>query len=65
MMWSIFLSSLGLVFVLEGVLPFLSPHSWRQVMQQMVMHNNRTLRIIGLSSMLIGLVLVTIARDLY
>ncbi|EKD71504.1 MAG: hypothetical protein ACD_46C00177G0002 [uncultured bacterium] len=65
MVWSILIAALGLLFVFEGILPFLSPRIWRQWMQQMMLQNDRTLRIIGLVSMLIGLLLVSIAHDLY
>lgn len=50
-----FLVALGLVFVIEGLLPFLAPHVWRRLMAQMVIQNDKTLRIFGLVSMLIGL----------
>lgn len=65
MMWSILLSAIGLLFVFEGLLPFLSPRFWRGLMQQMFALNDRSLRMIGLISMLIGLALVCLARDLY
>jgi uncharacterized protein YjeT (DUF2065 family) len=64
-MWSILISTIGLLFVLEGILPFLSPRFWRGLMQQMFALSDKALRIIGLISMLIGLALVCIARDLY
>lgn len=65
MMWSIFITAIGLLFVFEGILPFLSPLFWRRFMQQMFIQSDRVLRIMGLVSMLIGLALVCIARDLY
>lgn len=65
MMWSILLSAIGLLLVFEGILPFLSPPLWRQVMQQMFLQTDRTLRIIGLISMLIGLALVCAAREFF
>ena len=64
-MWSIFISAVGLLFVFEGILPFLSPPFWRRMMQQMTIQGDRVVRIIGLVSMLAGLALVCIARDLY
>lgn len=64
-MWSIFISALGLLFVFEGILPFLSPTFWRRMMQQITLQGDRALRIIGLVSMLAGLALVCVARDLY
>lgn len=65
MMWSIFISAIGLLCVMEGILPFLSPVFWRRLMQQMATQSDRVLRIMGLMSMLIGLSLVCIAHDLY
>jgi len=65
MAWSIFLSAVGLLFVLEGVLPFIAPQFWRKVMQQLSIQNERALRIMGLVSMLIGLMLVCVAHDLF
>ena len=53
----------GLVFVLEGLLPFLAPHFWRQAMQQMLLQSYKTLRTFGLVSMLIGLGLVYLFRS--
>jgi uncharacterized protein YjeT (DUF2065 family) len=53
-----FFIALSLVFVLEGIFPFLWPAFWRRYMQQMVTQNDQTLRIMGLVSMLIGLALL-------
>lgn len=63
--WSMFVTAVGLLCVFEGVLPFLSPQFWRKMMQQMCLQSDRTMRIVGLISMLIGLALVSAARDLY
>ena len=49
------LIAIGLVFVLEGLTPFLAPRLWRRAMQQMLMQNDASLRVSGLISMLIGL----------
>lgn len=43
-----------LVMILEGVLPFLYPGRWREMVEQLSTINDRTLRIIGLLSMLAG-----------
>lgn len=64
-MWSLFLTVIGLLFVLEGMLPFLSPRFWRHMMQQLFIQSDRTMRIIGLISMLIGLALVCISHEFY
>lgn len=65
MVWTLFVSAIGLLFVFEGILPFLSPRFWRRMMQQMFIQSDRTLRVMGLISMLIGLALVTLAHDFY
>jgi len=49
------LTAVSLVFILEGLLPFLAPRVWRRAMHQMMMQNDKTLRILGLAAMLIGL----------
>jgi uncharacterized protein YjeT (DUF2065 family) len=65
MVWSILITAVGLLFVFEGILPFLSPPFWRRLMQRMFAQSDRALRIMGLISMLVGLLLVVIARDLF
>ena len=57
-MWQTFLTALALVLVIEGILPFLSPQSWREAMLQITRLANRQLRIIGLLSMLAGLLVL-------
>lgn len=57
-MWTHLLVALGLVFVLEGILPFISPNGLRRTLLQLVQLPNRVLRIIGLSSMLSGLLII-------
>lgn len=65
MMWSLLITAIGLLFVFEGILPFLSPLFWRRFMQQMFIQSDKALRVMGLVSMLLGLALVVIARDFY
>ena len=54
-MWVLFLKALGLLLVFEGILPFLSPMTWRQMMLQACQLSNQHLRLIGLTCMLLGL----------
>lgn len=65
MMWSILLTAVGLLFVFEGVMPFLSPSVWRRALHAMFTQSDKTVRIMGLVFMLIGLALVCVARDFY
>ncbi len=43
-----------LMLVLEGIIPFLYPQRWRNLVQQLALVDNRSLRFMGLASMLIG-----------
>jgi uncharacterized protein len=55
------LGALALMLVLEGLLPFLSPGTWRQVFERATKLSDGQLRFIGLSSMLLGLLLLAFA----
>lgn len=65
MSWSILIAAIGLLFVFEGILPFLSPDLWRRTMQQMSAQSDKVLRVIGFVSMLLGLGLVCLAREIF
>lgn len=52
----------ALVLVLEGILPFLAPARWRDAVQQLAQLSDGQLRMIGLGSMLVGLVLLAWIR---
>ncbi|MFN4115203.1 MAG: DUF2065 domain-containing protein [Inhella sp.] len=56
------LGALGLMLVIEGLLPFFSPASWRQTFARLLQFSDGQLRTMGLISMLIGLVLLAV-RD--
>ncbi|MFT5483148.1 MAG: hypothetical protein ACI9GW_001804 [Halieaceae bacterium] len=47
--------ALALVLVIEGIVPFLSPGRWRRLVQQLAETDDRTMRAVGLMSMLAGL----------
>ncbi|WP_019528062.1 DUF2065 domain-containing protein [Dasania marina] len=61
-MWQDLAIALSLVLVIEGMLPFLSPRSWRDMVIQVTRLNNKQLRIMGLMSMLAGLILLTLLK---
>jgi uncharacterized protein YjeT (DUF2065 family) len=56
--WSDLLAALALVFVIEGMLPFLNPQSLRRMLVTVAQMDDRTLRITGLVSMASGLLLL-------
>ena len=51
------LGAIGLVLVIEGLLPLLSPGTWRQTFERALQLRDGQLRFIGLVSVLIGLAL--------
>ncbi|WP_419832842.1 DUF2065 domain-containing protein [Endozoicomonas atrinae] len=52
------LIAFSLMLVLEGVVPFLYPHRWRQLVSRLAEIDDRQLRIAGLISMLVGVALL-------
>ncbi|MDA3869027.1 MAG: DUF2065 domain-containing protein [Gammaproteobacteria bacterium] len=61
-MWDDLVRAIALVLVIEGMMPFLSPDGGRQAMLQASRFLNKTLRIIGFSSMLIGVLVLYLSR---
>lgn len=58
MAWDDLLAALALVMVVEGIMPFLSPANLRNSLRTLLDMDDITLRIMGLVSMVIGLVLL-------
>jgi hypothetical protein len=56
--WQVFPIAVALVFILEGMLPFISPNRWRTMLAAVEQIDDRTIRIIGLASMLFGVVIL-------
>ena len=56
--WQDLLTGFALYLILEGVLPFLSPASWKQALTQMLKLSDQQMRTVGLLSMLAGLTLL-------
>jgi uncharacterized protein YjeT (DUF2065 family) len=59
---STFLLALGLMLVIEGLLPFASPRIWRETFRRAIELADGQLRFIGLSSVILGLVLILLFR---
>ena len=56
------MGALALMLVFEGLLPFLSPTAWRRVFERALKMSDGQIRFIGLSSMLIGLLMLLLWR---
>ena len=61
-MWDDFVRAVALVLVIEGMLPFLSPDGWRQAMIQAGRLSDKTLRTVGLISMIVGVLVLYMTR---
>ncbi|MBE7425248.1 MAG: DUF2065 domain-containing protein [Burkholderiaceae bacterium] len=59
-MLDLFLGAVALMLVFEGVLPFLSPDTWREVFSRALRLSDGQIRFLGLSSMLVGLLLLLV-----
>ena len=51
-----------MMLVIEGVLPFLSPATLRQAFMRLAQMDDRALRLSGLLSMVMGVILLYVAR---
>lgn len=56
--WQVLPVAIALVFILEGMLPFLSPGRWREMLRMADQLDERTIRNIGLGCMVFGLLLL-------
>jgi hypothetical protein len=54
------LGALALMLVVEGLLPFLSPSTWRDIFERATKMSDGQIRFIGLASMAAGLVLLAV-----
>jgi hypothetical protein len=54
------LAAIGLLLVIEGILPFAAPAMWREGFRRMLELSDGQLRFIGAASMLGGVFLLTI-----
>lgn len=59
--WNALLLAAGLMLVMEGLLPFLSPQRWRALFEQATRLTDGQLRFLGLSSLLVGVLIMVVA----
>ncbi len=52
----------ALMLVLEGLLPFIVPHVWRDMFRRIIAMTDGQIRFFGLSSMLLGIILLYLSR---
>jgi hypothetical protein len=56
--WQDFAVAFSLMLVLEGIIPFLYPERWKNLVQTLARVDSKTMRIMGLISMVIGTALL-------
>jgi uncharacterized protein YjeT (DUF2065 family) len=56
------LAALGLFLVLEGMAPFLNPQGVKRAFAKLLEVRDRELRIAGLGSMLVGVIILFLVR---
>ena len=49
-----FIAAIALVLVLEGMMPFLAPQQWKQMLLQISQMSDKNLRIMGAVMMIVG-----------
>lgn len=64
MNWNDLLAAFALYLVIEGMLPFLSPGGWRRSLAMLAGLSDQGLRLFGLGSMVLGLVLLAAVRGM-
>jgi len=57
------LMAFALMLILEGLLPFLAPTLWRDTFRRIMQMSDGQIRFVGLSSMVVGLLLLAFARS--
>ena len=55
------LAALGLMLIVEGLMPMVSPPSWREAMRRIASLRDGQIRFMGLAAMLAGVALLAIA----
>jgi uncharacterized protein YjeT (DUF2065 family) len=61
--WTEILTAVALVLVLEGMLPFVGPGRYKQMVAQIVRLSDNQLRTFGLTTMIAGLLLLFFVRS--
>ena len=56
--WQVFPAAIALLFVVEGMLPFISPARWRAAITAVAQMDDSSIRRFGLGSMVLGLCLL-------
>ena len=61
-MWETLLAAIALMLVLEGIIPFLYPGKWRNMVAMLAQISDSQLSVMGLVSMLLGVALLYLVK---
>ena len=61
--WNALLLAFGMLLLLEGLLPFLSPRQWRALFEQAAKLSDGQLRFLGLTALVVGCAILLIVFD--
>jgi len=61
-MGDLLLAAVALMLVLEGLLPFLSPQTWRQMFERATRMSDGQIRFLGMTCMVAGVALLLLFR---
>jgi len=61
-MTELIVPAIALVLVIEGILPFTAPRLWRETFRRMIEMNDGQIRFAGLTSMMVGLIILFLAH---
>ncbi len=53
-MWQELGIAFSMLLVIEGIIPFLYPQRWKNMVQALAQIDNKSMRVMGLISMLLG-----------
>jgi len=56
--WDVALSAVALMLIAEGLVPFVSPPSWRSIFEKAMQMSDGQIRFLGLTCMLAGLAML-------
>ena len=60
MMWQEILTVVSILFIIEGLIPFISPSKYKNFVSSMSKLNTNNLRILGFISMIFGVLLLVL-----
>jgi len=61
-MWQDIFSAIALMLVFEGIMPFISPISYKKTMTEILRQKNSTIRSLGFFIMLAGVILLMLVK---